>query len=117
MADEKEPAPAGSDEKTVPEPTKPVYEANPKHSEPWQSGARGRLCEKNVRPMAQKLLDESTLYDGARYAVHEGHAYCAQRHQTRRWHGYPTGWRNVPAKLRTQWVKADRVKKRPIDKY
>jgi len=94
-----------------------IYESNPKHSEPWQTGKRGSLCEAEARPLAPALLSGSVLWEGKRYAVHDGRAYCAQEHLPNRWHGYPIGWRDVPAKLRTQWVKEGRVKKRQLDLF
>jgi hypothetical protein len=94
-----------------------IYESNPKHGEPWQSGKKGSVCEADVRPRAAQLLRGSHLWGDKRYAVHEGRAYCAQEHRPNRWHGYPIGWRDVPAKLRTKWVKDGRVKKRQIDRF
>jgi hypothetical protein len=122
MPEEQDPAPTEDEAKgevtnEEPNPEKPVYKSNPKHSEPWQPGRRGTLCDKSVRDIAQNLLDDSTLVGETRYAVHDGRAYCAREHETGVWHGHPTGWEKVPAKLRRQWVKEHRVKKRDIDKY
>ena len=39
------------------------YESNPKHSDPWQRGRRGSLCPKEVRPIAEKLLEGSELVE------------------------------------------------------
>lgn len=76
------------------------YESNPKHGEPWQQGARGTLCPKEIdQATARRLLMESELEGSKRYAVHEGRAYCAQQHGEDVWHGYPVGWRKVPEKL------------------
>ena len=36
-----------------------VYESNPKHSDPWQIGKKGSLCEPEIRPLAADLLRES----------------------------------------------------------
>jgi hypothetical protein len=94
-----------------------VYESNPKHSEPWQVGKRGSLCEADVRPLAQNLLADSVEFDGKRYAVHQGRAYCAQEHAANRWHGYPIGWMDVPAKLAWKWVKDGVLTKRDRRKY
>ena len=56
------------------------YEGSVKHKEPWQPGRRGTLCPASVdRRAAQRLLDASAPVDDARYAVHEGRAYCARR--------------------------------------
>ena len=94
-----------------------VYESNPKHSEPWQRGARGSLCERDVRPLASELLKKSVLSGKMRYAVHDGKAYCAKEHKPGRWHGHPVGWREVPTKVVANWVKEKRVTKREIDKF
>jgi hypothetical protein len=93
------------------------YESNPKHSEPWQIGRKGSICERAVRPHAARLLDESVLIGDKRYAVFEGKAFCAQEHSPDRWHGYPVGWAEVPAKLALQWQKDGLVSKRDRKKY
>ena len=54
-----------------------TYESNPKHSDPWQIGKRGSLCEPEVRPLAADLLRTSVVWKGKRYAIHGGRAYCA----------------------------------------
>lgn len=90
------------------------YKSNPKHSEPWQRGRRGSLCPKEVRPLAQKLLDASVQVGAQRYAIHEGKAYCAQEYPPGTWHGYPVGWKQVPHALRAAWIKEDSVRKRDI---
>ena len=89
-----------------------VYESNPKHRDPWQIGKKGSLCDTAVRSKTRELLESSVLYDGKRYAIHEGKAYCAQEHQPSRWHGYPVGWVEVPPKLVRQWIKDGRITKR-----
>ncbi len=94
-----------------------VYESNPKHSEPWQIGKKGSLCEDDVRPLARQLLDESVLWEGRRYAVYNGKAYCAREHQPNRWHGYPVGWVEVPQKLALQWIREQRLSKRDRKRY
>ena len=78
------------------------YEPNPKHREPWQRGRRGSLCTEVGVEQAQQLLNESVLVGEKRYAVYQGRPYCAQAHEGV-WHGYPIGWVEVPAKLRTRW--------------
>ena len=90
------------------------YESNPKHSDPWQRGRRGSLCPKEVRPIAEKLLEGSELVEEKRFAVHEGKAYCAQEHRPGVWHGYPIGWKEVPPALRVRWRRQQRVKNREI---
>ncbi len=94
-----------------------VYESNPKHSDPWQSGKRGSLCEREVRPLAEVLLLKSVIWKEKRYAVHEGRAYCAQEHSPNRWHGYPVGWVEVPPKLVNQWMADGSLTKRDRKKY
>ena len=94
-----------------------IYESNPKHSEPWQPGRKGSICDKDVRPLAQDLLEQSVAWGDKRYAVVDGKAYCAQQHLPGRWHGYPVGWRDVPPKLRGEWLKRDQLKKRDVKKY
>ena len=94
-----------------------VYESNPKHSDPWQMGKKGSLCEPEIRPLAQTLLASSIVWDGKRYAVHQGRAYCAQEHLPNRWHGYPVGWAEVPPKLALVWIKDGILTKRNRKKY
>ena len=99
------------------EPRGLVYESNPKHSEPWQRGQRGSICESEVRELAQELLRDSVQVESKRYAVHDEKAYCAQEHRPGRWHGYPVGWREVPPKLVIQWKKEKLVDKRARKKF
>lgn len=94
-----------------------VYESNPKHRDPWQIGKKGSLCEAEVRPLAKQLLEESVLWEGKRYAVHDEKAYCAHEHQPNRWHGYPVGWIEVPPKLVFQWRKEGRISKRSKKRF
>ena len=94
------------------------YESNPKHSEPWQQGARGTLCPKEIdQATAQRLLMASELDGSKRYAVHQGRAYCAQQHDKDGWHGYPVGWRKVPESMWRKWLNEGRVDKSDIRKY
>ncbi len=93
------------------------YESNPKHSDPCQPGRKGSICPREVRNLAQQLLDGSVPVGDARYACHEGRAYCAREHVAGRWHGYPIGWREVPAKLRRQWVREGRVSKQDTKRF
>ncbi len=94
-----------------------VYESNPKHSDPWQIGKRGSLCEPEVRPLAAGLLLTSVIWKGKRYAVHEGRAYCAHEHSPNRWHGYPVGWVEVPPKLARQWMRDGNLTNHDRKKY
>lgn len=93
------------------------YESNPKHAEPWQRGGKGSLCTRDIKPLAQWFLEESVLVGDKRYAFHEGKAYCAQEHRPEHWHGYPVGWKEVPAPLVQQWIKAGRIKRRDRQRY
>lgn len=94
-----------------------IYESNPKHSEPWQSGRKGSLCEREVRPHAQRLLERSELVGNKRYAVFDGKAYCANEHSAGHWHGYPVGWVEVPAVLVLRWIRERRITKRDKKRY
>ncbi len=94
-----------------------IYESNPKHSDPWQIGKKGSLCEPEVRPIAADLLRASVFWEGKRYAVHGGRAYCAREHSPNRWHGYPVGWVEVPSKLARQWIRDGDLKNHDRKKY
>ena len=89
-----------------------VYESNPKHRDPWQPGRKGSICDMQVRPHVLTLLRESEVDGNKRYAVFNGRAYCAQEHSPGTWHGYPVGWREVPARLRQHWMQQGKVSKR-----
>ena len=93
------------------------YESNPKHSEPWQTGRKGSLCPKEIKPLAASLLENSELVGKQRYAFHEGRPYCAREHQENIWHGFPVGWREVPVALRNKWKHAGSITKRDLDRY
>lgn len=91
------------------------YEANPKHKQPWQRGARGSLCPPDADGPA--LLAASELdpdHPGRRFATDGHRAYCGYEHSPGCWHGFPVEWRDVPAKLRNAWLAAGRVSKRDI---
>jgi hypothetical protein len=92
------------------------YKSNPKHSEPWQRGKKGSLCDAEVRPLAPRLLEGSVLVGDKRYAVHDGKAYCGQEAENV-WHGYPVGWVEVPPKLILQWRKEGKLAKRDVKRY
>lgn len=80
------------------------YESNNKHSEPWQPGRKGTLCPRSIdKKQAAELLAKSEAVGKKRYAVLDGHAYCAQQHILGVWHGYPVGWVKVPEILRRKW--------------
>ena len=94
------------------------YESNPKHKQPWQRGRSGSLCPETVDlETARRLLSDSVPVDGKRYAVHEGRAYCAQKHGADTWHGYPVGWREVPESLRRTWLREERLRRRDVRKH
>jgi len=100
-----------------PEQNQLIYESNPKHRDPWQIGKRGSLCEPEVRPLAEDLLLTSVFWEGKRYAVHKGRAYCAQEHLPNRWHGYPVGWVEVPPKVARQWMRNGNLTNHDRKKY
>lgn len=93
------------------------YESNPKHSEPWQPGRKGSICDQVVRPHVLELLKSSELDGQKRYAVLMGRAYCAQEHQSGVWHGYPIGWIEVPCRIKSKWKDAGSVTKRDLKRY
>lgn len=93
------------------------YASNPKHSEPWQRGKRGTLCPKDMRPLAQDLLERSELVGKKRYAVHKRKAYCALKTQGDVWHGYPVGWKKVPHKLQKKWLNEGHIKRSDLRRY
>ena len=99
---------------------KPVYEGNPKHKAPWQPGRKGSLCPPDINiDRARQLLQSSTLEGRKRYGADKGRAFCAQQHDVAkdRWHGYPIGWRDVPAAVRHQLMKAEVVTARDIKRF
>jgi len=108
---------SGSESDKDPEQNKLIYESNPKHRDPWQIGKRGSLCEPEVRPLAEDLLLTSVFWEGKRYAVHKGRAYCAQEHLPNRWHGYPVGWVEVPTKLVRQLIRDGDLRNHDREKY
>lgn len=94
------------------DPPELVYESNPKHVDPWQTGRKGSICEHEVRPQAQRLLISSELVGAKRYAAFSGKAYCAQEHSPGHWHGYPIGWVEVPPPLVLRWIQERRITRR-----
>lgn len=94
------------------------YESNPKHKQPWQRGRSGSLCPETVDlETARRLLSDSEPIGDKRYAVHEGRAYCAQRHGADAWHGYPVGWVEVHESLRRMWLAQGRLRKQDVKKH
>lgn len=102
----------------VPEEEAPLYESNPKHSEPWQRGARGSLCPEDVDAPA---LLAASVFDpkrpGKRYATDGKRAYCGQQHRPGRWHGYPVQWREVPSAILRDWVTGGKVSRRSLKEH
>jgi hypothetical protein len=98
----------------------PVYEGNPKHKTPWQPGRKGSLCPPDVSTArARELLHSSIVEGKKRYAVDQGRAFCAQQHDLakNRWHGYPIGWREVPASVRRQLRESGAATSRDLKRY
>jgi len=98
----------------------PVYEGNPKHKAPWQPGRKGSLCPPDLSlEAARKLLLSSIVEGKRRYAVDNGRAFCAQQHDAvkNRWHGYPVGWREVPAGVRKQFMASGAVAARDLRQH
>ncbi|MDZ4851483.1 MAG: hypothetical protein SGI77_19510 [Pirellulaceae bacterium] len=103
--------------KTVHKAIEMRYESNPKHSDPWQPGRKGSICDQEVRPHVTELLIASEVDGDKRYAVFDGRAYCAQQHQPGVWHGYPVGWIEVPYRLQKLWKSEGKVNKRQIKQH
>jgi len=93
----------------------PKYEGNPKHKHPWQPGRRGSLCPKEIDvERAQELLAASVEIGAVRFATQGGRAFCAREHRAGAWHGYPVGWREVPPKIRGEWLSAGLIARRDV---
>jgi hypothetical protein len=116
MTDESLRSEAMSAQKATPPAGEPlVYEPNPKHTEPWQRGARGSLCPKDADGPALLAASEvDPRHLGKRYATDGHQAYCGQEHLPGRWHGYPVKWREVPPAIWREWVTCNRVSKRAL---
>ena len=117
MSENKSSQDGKSDEKVSAQKVTMVYESNPKHSEPWQPGKKGGICEQAVRPLAAALLAASELDGNKRFAVYDGMAYCAQEQRPGVWHGYPVGWIDVPDHIKKKWKHAQLVTKGQLKKY
>jgi hypothetical protein len=97
-----------------------VYEGNQKHKAPWQPGRKGSLCPADLNAdRARELLQTSILEGKKRYSTDKGRAFCAHQHDAvkNRWHGYPVGWKEVPATVRKQFMAAKAVTTREIKRY
>ena len=93
----------------------PIYEANPKHKEPWQPGRKGSLCPAWSHELAQDLLRESAVSSaGSRFATRDGQPFAGQEHQPGYWHGYPISWSEVPEKIRRNWIEDGMVTRKQI---
>ena len=102
----------------TPGPEAPRYEPNPKHKEPWQRGAKGSLCPKDVD--APSLLAASVIdpqHPGKRYATDGDRAYCGQEHRPGLWHGYPIQWREVPTVILREWRTHGLVSRRGLKEH
>lgn len=98
----------------------PVYEGNPKHKAPWQPRRKGSLCPSDIGlEAARKLLLSSIVEGKRRYAIDNGRAFCAQQHDAakNRWHGYPVGWREVPASVRRQFMESGAIAARDVKRH
>lgn len=91
-----------------------IYEPNPKHKPIPTPGRHGSICPSGAN--GPLLLSQSYLVGKKRYATDGEDAYCAQQHAPDTWHGYPVSWHEVPPQLIAQWVAAERVQRRTIQK-
>lgn len=94
------------------------YEPNPKHKEPWQPGRKGSLCPPDITPRRSKELLATSITDGnQRFAVDQGRAFAGRQHAPGRWHGYPVGWKEVPAKVVQQFLESELVTRQDVKRY
>lgn len=99
---------------------KPVYEGNQKHKAPWQSGRKGSLCPSDITIDRARELLQASMADGRkRYSVDKGRAFCAQQHDAakNRWHGYPVGWKEVPAEVRQRLMESGVLTAREVKRH
>ncbi|GEM_PF-2431484 len=105
--------PRGGKRKAVPR-----YEGSDKHKDPWQPGRKGSLCPREIdEQAAARMLMDSEVSGKKRFATDGVRAFCGSEHRAGRWHGWPVGWKEVPPSIRIAWVKADRVKRRDVNRY
>lgn len=102
--------PERSDEQAKAQPL--TYEPNPKHKPIPSPGRHGSICPPHANGLL--LLAQSDLIGQKRYATDGESAYCAQQHEPNKWHGYPVDWEEVPPRLKSEWVAADKVKRKTI---
>lgn len=88
------------------------YEPNPKHKPIPAPGRHGSICPRGVD--GPLLLAGSSLFGSKRFATDGQDAYCAQQHTQGGWHGYPVDWEEVPPRLVSQWVAAEKVSRKSI---
>ena len=69
------------------------------------------------RTVAQRLLINSVLHNGKRYAAERGLAFCAQETSGGTWHGYPILWKKVPFKVRNQLINMKQTTSTEIRKH
>jgi hypothetical protein len=102
--------PERSDEEAEVQPL--TYEPNPKHKPMPSPGRHGSICPPGAN--GPFLLTQSDLLGQKRYATDGEGAFCAQQHAPNLWHGYPVEWEEVPPRLVSEWVAADKVERRTI---
>lgn len=97
-------------------PVPEVYQPSPRHKEPWQPGARGSLCPRDVDGAALFAISvPDPNRPGKRYATDGERAFCAHPDNVVRsdggmtWHGFPYDWRRVPLSVQRQWVQEQRI--------
>ena len=92
-----------------------LYEGNPKHRDPWQSGRRGTLCPRGISvEQAQELLLDSIVHGGQRYAIKDGQLFAAKQHATGLWHAHPVGWSEAPQNVYAHFKNSELVSKRDL---
>jgi len=110
------------------------YIGSKKHKRWTPGGASGSICpnwthtvagrhfggnepeawDKWPDTQAQRLLANSVVHGGQRYAAARGVAFCGQQTGERTWHGYPIPWRDVPLEVRQTLVAAGQVQEKEI---
>jgi hypothetical protein len=94
------------------------YEPNPRHKEPWQPGAKGTLCPRDITPRrSAELLQTSILFGRQRFATDQGRAFKGKEHRPGAWHGHPVGWIDVPATVQKQMLDAGLVRRSDVRRY
>ena len=92
------------------------YVSNPRHKAPWQPGARGTQCPRDVD--GEKLFGTATAdpkNPRKKYNTDGTHAYCAHSNNVEDkagnalWHGFPVNWRDVPGPVQRIWLSEGRI--------